>query len=182
MNAPRATRFRLCLLATGGTIEKTYDAHEGRLVLGQPVIEALVAGLTHPDIAIDIQRLMAVDSLDMEAAERAAVVARIQAIGHAGTADAIIVTHGTDTLATTARAIAERIARPTSPIILTGAMRPYRVADSDAAQNLAQAIMAARLVAPGVYGVLHGRLIVAERLEKDYERLTFVERDNVDRS
>ena len=111
MNAPRATRFRLCLLATGGTIEKTYDAHEGRLVLGQPVIEALVAGLTHPDIAIDIQRLMAVDSLDMQADERAAVVARIQAIEQAGTADAIVVTHGTDTLATTARAIAERIAR-----------------------------------------------------------------------
>ena len=182
MNASRATRFRLCLLATGGTIEKTYDAHEGRLVLGQPVIEHLVDGLTHPDIAIDIQRLMAVDSLDMQADERAAVVARIQAIEQAGTADAIVVTHGTDTLATTARAIAQQIPRPLFPILLTGAMRPYRVADSDATQNMAQAIMAARLLTPGVYGVLHARVIAADRIEKDYERLTFVEREDADRS
>ena len=166
---------RLCLLATGGTIEKTYDAHEGRLVLGEPIIETLVAALCHPDITIDIERLMAVDSLDMQADERAAVTRRVRELDASGAYDGILITHGTDTLATTARAIATDLPRPGRPIILTGAMRPYRVADSDAAQNLAQAIMAAGLAAPGVYGVLHGRIIEASRLQKDYERLTFIE-------
>lgn len=166
--------FRLVILATGGTIEKTYDAHAGELALGQPVMETLVDRLEQPDIETRIERVMAIDSLEMGADERQQLGDRLATELQAGTADAVLVTHGTDTLADTARALADRFPSTACPVVLTGAMVPFRIADSDAFQNVAQAIMAARLLAPGVYGVFHGRAIPAARIAKDYRRLTMV--------
>lgn len=167
--------FRIVLLATGGTIEKSYDAGVGRLTLEKPVIETLLAALDQPDVRIEVQRVMSVDSLDMGAAERAEIVAAARACLTGDAPDAVLVTHGTDTLAQTASALAAALASVERPIVLTGAMRPDRVADSDAAQNVAQAVMAARLVGPGVYAAFHGRLIPAGRIAKDHERLTLIE-------
>lgn len=171
-NAPDCCPFRVTLLATGGTIEKCYDARSGQLVLGLPVIESLIAALELPDIEVNVQRLMAKDSLDMGAADRAAIVDAASRILVGGGAHALLITHGTDTLAETAAALVDALAAPAVPVVLTGAMRPYRVADSDAAQNVAQALMAARLLAPGVYAVMHGRVVVGDRVVKDYDRLT----------
>lgn len=175
MNISSRSPFRIVLLATGGTIEKSYDASAGALTLEIPVIERLLTGLDQPDVQIDVRRLMSIDSLDMGEAERAAVVAAARDCLAGHDIDAIVITHGTDTLARTAEALAEALSGPACPIVLTGAMRPYRVADSDAAQNVAQAVMAARLVAPGVYAAFHGRVIPAGRIVKDYDRLTLVD-------
>ncbi|WP_158583413.1 asparaginase domain-containing protein [Salinisphaera sp. Q1T1-3] len=167
--------FRLTLLATGGTIEKTYDAHAGALTLDVPVIEDLLDTLWHPDIAIQVSRVMACDSLDMDDDDRRQILEAAREIIDADAADAVIVTHGTDTLPDTARVLARGLSPHRVPVVLTGAMRPYRVAESDARQNVAQAIMAARIAAPGVYGVCHGRMIAAEHIAKDAARLTFVD-------
>ena len=167
--------FRIALLATGGTIEKSYDASEGALTLDRPVIETLLATLDQPDVKVDVRRVMSIDSLEMGEAERAEVVAAARAGLVEDDVDAIVITHGTDTLAHTAAALVEALDTPRRPVVLTGAMRPYRVADSDAAQNVAQALMAARLLAPGVYAAFHGRVIPAGRIVKDYERLTLIE-------
>lgn len=175
MNISSRSPFRIALLATGGTIEKSYDAAAGALTLDTPVIETLLAGLDQPDVQIEVRRLMSIDSLEMGEAERAEVVAAAGDCLASDDVDAIVITHGTDTLARTAEALAEALTSPDRPVLLTGAMRPYRVADSDAAQNVAQAVMAARLVAPGVYAAFHGRVIPAGRIVKDYNRLTLIE-------
>lgn len=164
--------FRVTLLATGGTIEKTYDAHSGQLTLAVPVIESLLAALDLPDIDVRVERLMAKDSLDMTDADRAQIVDATAAALAVGETDAVLITHGTDTLADTAAALVAGLDALAVPVVLTGAMRPYRVADSDAAQNVAQALMAARLLAPGVYAVMHGRAVRGDRVVKDYARLT----------
>jgi len=164
--------FRVTLLATGGTIEKSYDAHSGALTLGLPVIESLIAALDLPDVVVDVQRLMAKDSLDMDAADRARIVDAAKTALAIDEAHAVIITHGTDTLAETAAALVAALDAPAVPVVLTGAMRPYRVANSDAAQNVAQALMAARLLAPGVHAVMHARVVAGDRVIKDYERLT----------
>ena len=168
--------FNVVLLATGGTIEKTYDARSGQLSLDQPVIESLLERLDMPDVSVVVERLMAKDSLDMTDADRQAIVTAVTAISERNTVDALVITHGTDTLAETAAALHAALATPTLPVVLTGAMRPYRVADSDGAQNVAQALMAARLLAPGVHAVMHSRVIAGERVVKDYERLTLTVR------
>lgn len=166
--------FRLVVLATGGTIEKSYDAHTGQLALGQPVMEAIIDRLEQPDVEVRIERVMAIDSLEMGENERQQLGDRLAFELETAAADAVLVTHGTDTLANTARALAERFPSIDRPVVITGAMVPFRAADSDAFQNVAQAMMAARLLAPGVYGVFHGRVIAAACIAKDYDRLTMV--------
>lgn len=175
MDLSSRSPFRIVLLATGGTIEKSYDAAEGSLTLDVPVIDTLLATLEQPDVCVDLRRIMSIDSLEMGEAERAEVVAAARAALAEDDVDAVVITHGTDTLARTAETLAARLDMPSRPVVLTGAMRPYRVADSDAAQNVAQALMAARLLAPGVYAAFHGRVIPAGRIVKDYERLTLIE-------
>ncbi|KEZ77141.1 asparaginase domain-containing protein [Salinisphaera hydrothermalis] len=175
MDISSRSPFRIMLLATGGTIEKSYDASAGALTLDVPVIDTLLATLDQPDVQVDVRRVMSIDSLDMGEAERAEVVTAARAALAASDVDAVVITHGTDTLAQTAQALATALDTPRLPIVLTGAMRPYRVADSDAAQNVAQALMAARLLTPGVYAAFHGRVIPAGRIVKDYERLTLIE-------
>jgi L-asparaginase len=60
------------------------------------------------------------------------------------------------------------------PIILTGAMRPLGFEHSDGLQNLTESLLAARLLPPGVYIVLHGQVFPAESAVKDRDAGTFV--------
>ncbi|MES1924982.1 asparaginase [Salinisphaera sp. T31B1] len=179
MSNPRSgdgrSPFAVRLLATGGTIEKTYDPARGALTLDVPVIQSLLDGLRQPDIRVGVERVMAKDSLDMSDGDREAIVQAVRMALDRGDSDAVVVTHGTDTLADTAAALVDGLSAPAIPVLLTGAMVPWRVADSDAAQNMAQALMAARLVEPGVYAVFHSRVIPGDRVVKDYDRLTLVE-------
>lgn len=174
MSAASDAAFRIALLATGGTLEKRYDPHAGTLALDAPTIESLVANLVQPDVTLSLERVMAVDSLDMDDSHRARIVAAVERRLEAGEVDAIVITHGTDTLARTAAALCAARPAPPVPIVLTGAMVPWACANSDAAQNLAQALMAARLVAAGVHAVFHTRVIAGDRVVKDYDRLTLV--------
>lgn len=171
----RPSPFRVVLLATGGTIEKSYDAHTGGLALGAPVIEQLIETLVQPDVSIQVERLMARDSLEIESEQRGRIVTAIAGRLQRGDAHALLITHGTDTLAQTAAALVSALDPSPLPVVLTGAMIPYRAAGSDALQNVAQALMACRLLGPGVYAVFHGRVIAGDRVVKDYARLTLVE-------
>jgi L-asparaginase len=60
------------------------------------------------------------------------------------------------------------------PVILTGAMRPLGFEHSDGLQNLTESLLAARLLAPGVYIVIHGQVFPADRTIKDRELGTFI--------
>ncbi|GAB3675824.1 asparaginase domain-containing protein [Salinisphaera aquimarina] len=167
--------FTIRVLATGGTIEKTYDAARGALTLDVPVLDHLLAELRQPDVDLRLERVMAMDSLDMDADDRGRIVAAVATTMAAADCHAVLITHGTDTLADTAAALIEGLEQLSIPVVLTGAMVPYRVADSDALQNMAQALMACRLLAPGVYTAFHSRVIPGDRIVKDYEHLTMIE-------
>jgi len=166
--------FRLVVLATGGTLEKRYDAHVGELTLEHSMIETIIGTLEQPDIEVHIERVMAIDSLEMGAPERQTLGDQMAAVLDNDVAHAVLITHGTDTLPDTARALAKRFPELDRPVLLTGAMVPFATADSDGLQNVAQAVMAARLLPPGVYGVLHSRVIAATQIAKDYDRLTMI--------
>jgi len=62
-------------------------------------------------------------------------------------------------------------------VILTGAMRPYEFRDTDAIQNVTEALLAARLLEGGVYVVMHNRVLRFPGVTKDREALTFVQKD-----
>ena len=157
--------MKLTILTTGGTIDKTYDEYAGSLHNVRTNLDEILRALKLPDLFIRHIPVMHKDSLDLTDEDRDTIERSVrQAIP---TSDAVIVVHGTDSLSRTGDFLHGRIEDPTVPIILTGAMRPYEFRASDALQNVTEALMAARLLAPGVYTVIHNRVLEFPGVVKD---------------
>jgi L-asparaginase len=61
------------------------------------------------------------------------------------------------------------------PVVFTGAMKPLGFDDSDATQNVIEAIFAARILAPGYYVTFHGKLFKVPNFRKNKQKGTFEE-------
>jgi L-asparaginase len=68
----------------------------------------------------------------------------------------------------------KRLRRLKFPIVLTGAMTPLGFEKSDGLQNLTESLLAARLLRPGVYLVIHNQVFPIDRVRKDRKRARFV--------
>jgi L-asparaginase len=90
----------------------------------------------------------------------------------------IEVLHGTDTLSVTGDFIYGELGELDKPVVLTGAMRPYEFRDSDALQNVTEALLAVRLLDPGVYVVMHNRILRFPGVRKDKQTLNFRKASN----
>jgi L-asparaginase len=86
----------------------------------------------------------------------------------------VVVVHGTDRLANSGERVVELAGTPKSPIVFTGAMRPYELRSTDALQNLTEALLAVQLLAPGVYVAMHNQVLQFPGVRKDKDRGTFV--------
>lgn len=81
--------------------------------------------------------------------------------------DAVLILHGTDTLAYSAAAISFQLLGLGAPVLFTGSMLPAGVADSDAGENLAGAMQALASGLPtGVQLYFHGELLNPLRAAK----------------
>ena len=175
---PRSTvrnepRFRIAVVTTGGTIAKTYDPHRATLRNCRQVVAEIVQSLRLEGAEVRYIDLMHKDSLDIDDDDRELIVGKVAqaALSH----DAVIVTHGTDTLPATADALWANNPHPPVPVILTGAMVPYVVQGSDGGQNMTESLIAARLLAPGIYVVVHNRVLPVPGVCKDQDSQTFVQ-------
>jgi L-asparaginase len=119
------------------------------------------------DVAIGT--LMMIDSLDMTEADRQAIVEACRRCAE----DRIVVTHGTDTMADTARVLIEAALGKT--IVLTGAMIPYAFGSSDGLFNLGSALSFAQALPPGVYVAMNGRFFQGDHVRKDRQAGVFEE-------
>jgi L-asparaginase len=135
---------------TGGTFDKTYDEITGRLRFGDTHIHEMLQ-LGRCRLELEVRTLMMVDSLDMTDADRQLILA------NCGKADEarILITHGTDTMADTARVLGEAALAKT--IVLTGAMVPYAFGSSDGLFNLGSALSFVQSLPHGVYIAMNGR-------------------------
>ena len=168
-------RNQIALISTGGTIEKTYDEQRGDLSNRRSIVGRMLSELRLEDTEVTVRELLSKDSLDMTDEDRARIVAAVRAIEPvAERACGVVVLHGTDTLAKTGECLHAEIARPRLPIVLTGAMRPFEMKQSDALQNLTEALFATGILPPGVYCVAHGRVLRFPGVRKDHQRGTFV--------
>ena len=154
-NAPaRGTRtliMKIRILVTGGTFDKEYDELTGRLFFRDThVPEMLRLGRCRLDVVVEPVTM--IDSLDLDAAGRAAIVARARESAET----AIVVTHGTDTMVETARALAGA-SLLLKTIVLTGAMVPYAFGSSDGLFNLGSALSFVQVLPPGVYVAMNGQ-------------------------
>ncbi|MEM8758182.1 MAG: asparaginase domain-containing protein [Planctomycetota bacterium] len=171
---------RVTLITTGGTMEKEYDERSGRLVNRRSVVDQMLAGLRLERTRVIPMELLHKDSLDLTDDDRALILHAVQNAINAEpdpdeTARGVVIVHGTDTLATTGELLHRELAVPPCPVVITGAMRPYELARSDAVQNLTEAIFAAGVLSPGVYAVAHGRALPFPGVTKDLDRGTFIE-------
>lgn len=169
--APRAEKLSVAVIMTGGTIAKSYDAGEARLYNFEPKVKDLIGDLRTDDLALTFFDLMQRDSLEIGEAERQEIIAQVRKT--IKTFDAVLVTHGTDTLPVTAEELCHAIEKPDVPVVFTGAMIPHAVKGSDAAQNITEALLALRILSAGVYIVFHNRILTLPGVRKDYENLTF---------
>jgi L-asparaginase len=96
------------------------------------------------------------------------------------THDGVVIVHGTDRLAKTGERIFEHRPEPSTPVVLTGAMRPWEVRRTDADQNLTEALLAVQVLPPGVYAVLHNRVLTFPGVVKNTRSGTFVYRSELE--
>lgn len=168
---------KITLITTGGTIEKTYDEFTGELANRRSIVRRMLTELRLEDTEISVFELMSKDSQLLTEADRTRILEAVRATGacEEGVATTgIVILHGTDTLAITGQRLYEELESPQVPVVLTGAMRPFDMKQSDALQNLTEAIFSAGVLPPGVYCVAHGRVLPFPGIRKDHERGTFV--------
>ncbi len=163
--------MKITILTTGGTIEKTYNEFDGSLRNARSVLEEILNTLRLPDLFVRHVAVMAMDSLEMTDDDRQRIVRAVEDV--LPSSEAVVVLHGTDTLSRTGDLLHERLTGLAIPVILTGAMRPYQFRDSDALQNVTEALLAAKLLRPGVYVVMHNRVLPFPGVYKDRRTLTF---------
>ena len=162
---------KLIVLTTGGTIEKTYDEIEGTLFNRETVIrQRIEKRLRLPYTSLEIKSLMAKDSLEMDEKDRVTISEAVKEA--AKEKSPIVVLHGTDTMQQSAELLAKEWA-PTVAVVFTGAMKPLGFEDSDAIQNVTEALMAAKLVKAGVYVSFHNRIFSIPGARKNKKRRTF---------
>ena len=151
--------MQLEIFTTGGTIDKVYFDAKSKFEVGEPQILEV---LREANLSIDYQvtPLMRKDSLELTDQDRELVRKAVEA----SEATRIVITHGTDTMTDTARALTEITGKT---IVLTGAMQPARFRFTDAVFNIASAMMAAQTLAEGVYIAMNGQLFDPERTRKN---------------
>jgi L-asparaginase len=163
---------RIALISTGGTIEKTYDDLSGVLANKISVLDVMLASLELRGVDITRVALMNKDSLEMTPEDHTLIAESATRLAHEHAG--VVVVHGTDRLAVSGERVVELAGTPTSPIVFTGAMRPYELRTTDATQNLVEALLAVQLVAPGVYVAMHNQVLQFPGVIKDRTRGTFV--------
>lgn len=157
----------LHIFTTGGTIDKIYFDAKSEYEVGEPQIGEILREM-NVQVQFTITSLMRKDSLDMNDADRALIR---KAVAEASESR-IVITHGTDTMTETARALADI---PGKTMVLTGALNPARFRGSDAMFNIGGALIAAQWLPPGVYLVMNGRIFDGRKARKNRERNRFEE-------
>ena len=159
--------MKIHVLTTGGTIDKVYFDAKSEFEVGPPMIAELLKE-AHVTAEVTVEPVLAKDSLELSDADRALIRERVAACE----SDRVLITHGTDTMAETAKTLAG-IAGKT--IVLTGSMQPARFRNTDAVFNVGFALGVVQVLPPGVYLAINGRVFDAAHVRKNREQQRFEE-------
>lgn len=149
----------LTIITTGGTIDKVYFDAKSDYQVGAPQIGEILEQLG-VNFEFDVVPVLRKDSLDLTDADRASIRAVVAQQPHRH----ILITHGTDSMVDTARALANL---PGKTIVLTGALNPARFQGSDAVFNIGCAVGAVQTLGDGVWIAMNGRIWDPARVRKN---------------
>ena len=160
------------IITTGGTIEKTYDEFDGSLEnRGTSIKNRILSKLRLPYTHIHVHPLLSKDSLFMDDQDREMICKAIEK--ELNRKAPIVVLHGTDTMALTAQYCFLQIKNLAVPVVFTGAMIPMGFEDTDATQNVTEALLSAKLLPPGFYISFHNQIFKVPHVQKNKEKRTF---------
>ncbi|HBE66958.1 MAG TPA: asparaginase [Planctomycetaceae bacterium] len=147
------------IFSCGGTIDKIYFDSKSDYEVGEPQIDEIFkrCGVA---FEFEIVSLMRKDSLEMSAEDRTVIQSAVESCP----ASHVLITHGTDTMTETGRALLQV---PNKTIVLTGSMTPARFQASDAEFNIGVAVGALMNSAPGVYVAMNGLVFPTDRVQKN---------------
>lgn len=161
------------ILVTGGTFDKEYMELTGELIFKNTHVHEML-DLARCKIDIKIRTLMMIDSLDMTDYHRNIILEKCKNSKE----KRILITHGTDTMAKTARFLGQEIKDRT--IVLTGALVPYAFGSSDGLFNLGSALAFVQSLPPGVYIIMNGKYFNYDNVKKNKTTGVFEEINNDD--
>lgn len=164
-------KFKIVMLSTGGTIEKTYDEVAGSLENRESIIQKhVLSKLRLPYTEVEVHSIMSKDSLHMTESDRRMICDKIHSYEKDG--HPIVIIHGTDTMTQTLYFCSDNL-NPKVPVIFTGAMRPQEFEDSDALQNVSEALLAAKILKAGFYIAFHNRIFSEKNIRKNPAKVRF---------
>lgn len=151
----------LRIFITGGTIDDLEyddpkDAPKNQASLIPGILKQAKVTL-----AYNIQQLMFKDSKFIDSRDRQLIAERCENCPE----HRIIITHGTATMAQTAKYLLQK--RLDKTIVLLGAAILANRADSDALFNLGTAFSAVQLLPAGVYIVMNGQIFTSDNVKKE---------------
>jgi L-asparaginase len=156
------------IFVTGGTFDKTYDEIRGSLAFEDTHLPEMLR-LGRSRVEVTTRTLMMVDSLDMTDADRELIVRNCEQCDESR----IVITHGTDTMVDTARALAGSARLKAKTVVLTGAMIPYAFGSSDGLFNLGSALSFAQVLPAGIFLAMNGQHFEWNRVRKNRETGVF---------
>lgn len=156
------------IFITGGTFDKEYNELTGQLYFNDSHLPEML-NLARNLIPVEVRTLMMVDSLEMTHEDRELIADHC----FKSPEERIVITHGTDTMTTSAQTIDKKVKNKT--IVLTGAMVPYKFGSSDGLFNLGSALAFVQTLPHGVYVVMNGRYFHANNVKKNKESGEFEE-------
>ena len=133
------------VFVTGGTFDKEYNFINGQLYFKDTHLNEMF-DRGRSSLEIDVKTLMMVDSLEMTEADRDIIVYQCKK----SPANKILLTHGTDRMVSTAKALAEGGIEDKT-IVITGAMIPYAFGNS------------------GIYITMNGKYFPWNDVKKNYD-------------
>jgi len=151
--------MHITILTTGGTIDKVYFDAKSEYEVGNPQISEILENAC-VTTSYSVRRLFQKDSLDITDEDRKEIVRCVTE----DPGQRILITHGTDTMVETARAL-EGVAGKV--IVLVGSLSPARFKGSDAEFNIGFALGALVSLPEGVYIAMNGTVFVAGNVRKN---------------
>jgi len=148
------------IFVTGGTFDKEYNEIEGKLFFKNTHLPEML-NLGRSRVEAEVETLILIDSLELTDEDRHGIVGRCKSTAE----EQIVITHGTDTMELTARALGEDDMAKT--IVLTGAMIPYKFGSSDGLFNLGSALAFVQTLPRGVYIAMNGKYFPWDNVRKN---------------
>jgi L-asparaginase len=150
------------IFITGGTFDKSYDYIEGALYFEKTHLPEMLKR-SRCQLDIQVETLMMMDSLEMGVKETDQIIVACQNSPY----QKIVITHGTDKMVATAKALAKANLK-NKTILLTGAMIPYAFGgSSDGFFNLGCALSYVQTLTQNVYITMQGQSFLWNEVQKN---------------